>query len=66
LSYAFGRYLTANKVSTPRWATWFGTYSEADHTTVLNHFTTISAVGFANYTVRLRVYFYRNELKSAI
>ncbi|KAJ7926973.1 peptidyl-Lys metalloendopeptidase [Mycena leptocephala] len=43
-------YLTANKVSTPRWATWFGTYSEADHTTVLNHFTTISAVGFANYT----------------
>ncbi|KAG5654427.1 hypothetical protein H0H81_002616 [Sphagnurus paluster] len=42
-------YLRANTAATTRFTTWFGTYTDARHTTVQNHFTQISSNTFSSY-----------------
>ncbi|KAF7311786.1 Peptidyl-Lys metalloendopeptidase [Mycena indigotica] len=43
-------YLTANTASTPRFTTWFGSFTSAHRTTVLNHYTKMAANAYSGYT----------------
>ncbi|KAJ6533465.1 peptidyl-Lys metalloendopeptidase [Mycena sp. CBHHK59/15] len=43
-------YLTSTTTSSTRWVTWFGTFTTAHHTTVLSHYTKMSADAYADYT----------------
>ncbi|KAJ7169355.1 peptidyl-Lys metalloendopeptidase [Mycena crocata] len=42
-------YLTATTTSSTRFVTWFGTYTTAHHTTILNHFTKMAARPYSGY-----------------
>ncbi|KZV90495.1 peptidyl-Lys metalloendopeptidase [Exidia glandulosa HHB12029] len=46
-SYA---YLTNHTSSTTRYTTWFGTYTDARHTTVTTHYSNLSSRSYASYT----------------
>jgi len=43
-------YLTTHTTSTPRFTSWFGTFTPAHRATVLSHFTGIDANIFSTYT----------------
>ena len=43
-------YLQAHTSSTSRFNTWFGTYSAADHSTVLTHFTNLNGNNYSAYS----------------
>ncbi|KAJ7642405.1 peptidyl-Lys metalloendopeptidase [Mycena polygramma] len=43
-------YLTSQTTTSPRFVTWFGTFTTAHHTTVLSHYTKMAADAYADYT----------------
>ncbi|KAI8873096.1 peptidyl-Lys metalloendopeptidase [Ramicandelaber brevisporus] len=44
------RYLNSHTSATPRYTTWFGTYTASRHNTVRDHFNKISGNHFSSYT----------------
>ncbi|GLB42303.1 putative to MEROPS metallopeptidase family M35 [Lyophyllum shimeji] len=42
-------YLSSHTSSTPRFTTWFGTYTSSRHTTALNHFNNINSHSISSY-----------------
>ncbi|EIN05799.1 peptidyl-Lys metalloendopeptidase [Punctularia strigosozonata HHB-11173 SS5] len=51
-SYAKGayNYLSTNTASTPRYTTWFGTYTSKRHSTVLSHYSNMNSASYADFT----------------
>ena len=47
---AASSYAVANTAATTRYTTWFGAYTAARHTTVVSHYTKISANTFSSFT----------------
>jgi len=43
-------YLTSQTTTSPRFVTWFGTFTTAHHTTILSHYTKMAAAAYSDYT----------------